>query len=566
MGIAGDIAIILVASLIGGIIARRLGLPLILGYILAGVLVGPHTGGPTVVEIENIERIADIGVALLLFALGLDFPINKLAPVRRIALLGTPLQMLLTIALGYGIGHLLGWGWQEAVWLGAFLSLSSTMVVLKTLTEQGFLNSLASRVMIGMLIVQDLSLIPLMILLPALQDVGQGFPLLGYAVLRAGAFIAGMILFGTRVFPWLMARIAGWNSRELFLISVVAVGLGVGYATYLFGLSFAFGAFLAGMVLSQSDYSHQALADIGPLRDVFGMLFFVSIGMLIDPAFLLERAGAIAAVVLFVLFGKGIILGAVTRAFGYGNIAPIAVGLGLFQVGEFSFVLARVGINAGAITPEVYTTVLAVAVVTMVLTPFAIRLAPTLYRWWRGRFPAQPLESFNLPVEGLRDHVIIAGYGRVGRFVARVLHRLGRPFAIVDLDQAAVTEAQAAGFTVLYGDAAAEAVMEAAGIRGARLAILTIPDAVTMRLAVGQIRRLNPEVHIVSRVASAEQLEELGRLGVYEAVQPEMEAGLELARQALAHLGVGAEEIQRFADRIRSEFYAPIIRQAADGR
>lgn len=564
MGIAGDLAIILVAALLGGVIARRLGLPLLLGYILAGVIVGPHTGGPTVAKIEDIELLADIGVALLLFALGLDFPIQKLKPVRRIALLGTPVQILITIALGYGVGRLLGWDWEEAVWLGALISLSSTMVVLKTLMEQGVLNTLAGRVMIGMLVVQDLAIVPMMILLPALKDVGQGLSLLGFAALRAGIFVAGMVLFGTRVFPWLMARIAGWNSRELFLISVVAVGLGVGYATYLFGLPFAFGAFLAGMVLSESDYSYQALDDIAPLRDVFGMLFFVSVGMLIDPAFLLERAGAIAAVVLLVLVGKGFVLGGVTRAFGYGNIAPLAVGLGLFQVGEFSFVLARVGIDAHALSPDVYSIILTTAVVTMALTPFTTRLAPSLYRWWRERFPAARLDTIDLPALGLRNHVVIAGYGRVGRFVAQVLHRIERPFVVVDLDQAAVDSARAAGFPVVYGDAAAEAVLEAAGIRDALLVILTVPDAVGMRLAVDHIRRINPDAHIVARAVSVEQVSELDRLGVYEAVQPELEAGLELVRQALAHLGIGAGDIQRFSDRVRRELYAPITREAAD--
>ena len=330
MGIAGDIALILVAAFLGGVVARQLGLPLILGYILAGVLVGPNTIGPTVGEIEEIELLAEIGVALLLFTIGLNFPLGELAPVKRIALIGTPIQLALTIAFGYGLGQLLGLGWEEAVWFGAIISLSSTAVVLKTLTEQGVINTLASRVIVGMLIVQDLAVVPLIILLPELNNVGQGLTEVGIAVLEAGLFIAGMALFGTRVFPWFMARIAGWNSRELFLLAVVAIGLGVGYATYLFGLSFAFGAFVAGMVLSQSDYSYQALADIGPLRDIFAMLFFVSVGMLLEPAFLWENAAVIGLVVVAVFVIKGSIFTGLSRAFGYGNIAPFAVGIGAF--------------------------------------------------------------------------------------------------------------------------------------------------------------------------------------------------------------------------------------------
>ncbi|MDQ3925309.1 MAG: cation:proton antiporter, partial [Actinomycetota bacterium] len=367
MGIAGDIALILVAAFLGGVVARRLGLPLILGYILAGVIVGPNTGGPTVGDVHEIELLAEIGVALLLFAIGLHFPLGELRPVRRIALIGTLIQMLLTIAFGYGIGLLLGLGDSEAIWLGALISLSSTAVVLKTLSEGGVLNTLSGRVIIGMLIVQDIAVVPLLILLPELGNVGEGLSELGVAALEAALFVAGMALFGARIFPWLMARVASWNSRELFLISVVAVGLGVGYGTYLFGLSFAFGAFVAGMVLSQSDYSHQALADIGPLRDVFAMLFFVSVGMLLDPAFLLDEAATVAAVVLAVFLFKGLLFAGITRTFGYGNIAPFAVGLGLFQVGEFSFVIARVGIGMEAISPRTYSIALTTAVITMSL-------------------------------------------------------------------------------------------------------------------------------------------------------------------------------------------------------
>ena len=565
MGLAGDIALIVLAAFAGGVVARRLGVPLILGYMLAGVLVGPHTAGPTVAEREQIELLADIGVALLLFALGLDFPLHKLAPVRRVALLGTTLQIALTGALGYGAGRLLGWDWREAAWLGALVSLSSTMVVLKTLTDLGLRDALAGRVMVGVLLVQDLAVVPLMILMPALEDVDGKVSALGVAALRAGLFVGGMVLFGTRVFPWLMRRIAGWNSRELFLLSVVALGLGVGYATYLFGLPFAFGAFVAGVLLSGSDYSYQALHDVTPLRDVFAMLFFVSVGMLLDPAVLARNAATVAFLVGLLLVGKGLILGGVTRAFGYRNAVPLAVGLGLFQVGEFSFVLARVGTASGALSPEAYATVLATAVSTMALTPVAMRLTPALYARWRARFPAPQAEPRGVPA-GLRDHVVILGYGRLGRFVAQVLRRLGHPFAVVDLDPARVAEAQAAGIPVIYGDAAAEPVLEAAGVGAARLVLLALPDPVTVRLAVERTRRLNPGVHIVARAAGVEQIEELGRLGVYEAVQPELEAGLELAHQALAHLGVGAEEILRFTEAVRRELYAPLTVGAADDR
>jgi CPA2 family monovalent cation:H+ antiporter-2 len=565
VGIAGDIALILVAALLGGLVAQRLGLPLILGYILAGVAVGPNTGGPTVSSVHDIELLAEIGVALLLFTIGLHFSLDELAPVRRVALLGTAAQMALTIAFSYGLGRLLGFGWQEAAWFGALLSLSSTAVVLKSLSEQGVMGTLSSRVILGMLIVQDLAVVPLIIVLPELGNIGEGLSDLGVAALRAALFVAVMLAFGRRILPWLMARVAAWNSRELFLISVVAIGLGVGYATYLFGLSFAFGAFVAGLVLSQSDYSHQALADVEPLRDVFAMLFFVSVGMLLDPAFLIQNAGTVALVVVLVFVVKGLVFAGVVRAFGYGNIIPFAVGLGLFQVGEFSFVIARVGLEDGAISQRSYSILLTTAVITMSLTPFAMRLAPLLYGRWRERFPRETMSTFNLPERGLRDHVVIAGYGRVGSFVARLLARLDQPFVVVDPNPGRADEARDAGYPVVYGDAAAEPVLEAAGVRRARLVIVTVPDPVGARLVVERVRSINPNVHVVARTTTVEQLEELGRLGVYEAVHPESEAGLELGRQALSHLGVQAGDVQRFADEVRRELYAPITRQGTEG-
>lgn len=559
MGIAGDIALILVVALFGGIVARRLGLPLILGYIAAGVLVGPNTFGPTVGDVHQIELLAEIGVALLLFTIGLHFSLRELAPVRRIALLGTPVQMALTIAFGYALGRLLlDLGWVESVWLGALISLSSTAVVLKTLGEQGVIGTLSARVMIGMLIVQDLAIVPLLTVLPVLKNVGEGLPELGLALLKAATFLAVMLFLGSRVLPLILARLAAWGSRELFLVSVVAIGLGVGYATYLVGLSFAFGAFVAGMVLSESDYSHQALAEVEPLRDVFAMIFFVSVGLLIDPAFLWERAGTIALVVVLVLAVKGLIFGGLARAFGYGNIAPFAVGLGLFQVGEFSFLLAREGISTDAISQGTYSLVLATAAITMALTPLAARLAPVLYGRYRRRFPREALQTFNLPEEGLRDHAIVAGYGRVGSFVARLLDRLEKPFVVIEANPGRAEEARGAGFPTVYGDAAAQPVLEAAGVGEARLVVLTVSDAIAARLAVERVKGLAPDADLLVRAESVEQLEDLGRLGVYEAVQPELEAGLELARQALASLGVGAEDAHTFADGVRRELYAPI--------
>ncbi len=563
LGIAADIALILVAALLGGFAAQRLGQPLILGYIVAGILVGPYTGGPTVVEIHDIELLAEIGVALLLFALGLEFNLAKLARVTWVAFVGTPIQIALTILLGWGLGRALGWSAYSALWLGALVALSSTMVILKTLSAQGTLGSLASRVMIGMLIVQDLAVVPMMIVLPELANIRAGLPVLGWAVLRASLFLATMVLVGTRVIPFILKRIAAWNSRELFLIAVMALGLGVGYATFLAGLSFAFGAFVAGMVLSESDYSHQALSDIVPLRDIFGMLFFVSVGMLVDPRFLLANLGPILLLVGAVSLGKALIFTGVARAFGYRDVVPLAVGLGLFQIGEFAFVLGRVGLTEGALRADQYSLLLAAALLTMLLTPFVSARSAPAYAWlrrWRAQPPAPPAPLIE---QALQSHIIIAGYGRVGRYTADLLRGLELAYVVIERDQGRLDALKAAGVPVIYGDASSPVVLEAAGLQHARLLLVAVSAAIDVETVVRQAHALNPQLHIVARATQMGQLEVLRELGIHEVVQPEFEAGLEMVRQALLHMDIAPGEIVRLSDEVRAASYRAIATPGA---
>lgn len=564
MGIASDLVIIVVAALVGGIVAHKLKQPPILGYILAGVALGPATGGIALSEIHDIELLAEIGVALLLFALGLEFSLKELKPVREIALVGTPIQMLLTMVYGFFIGRWLGWERVPSLWFGAIISLSSTMVLLKTLMNQGWLGTLSSRVMIGMLIVQDLAVVPLMILLPQLSNPKAGIPLLGLAALKAAAFLFVMILLGTRLLPRLMAYIAGWNSRELFLLAITAIGLGIGYATYLSGLSFAFGAFVAGMVLSESDYSHQALADIIPLRDIFGLLFFTSAGMLLDPSFLLSHWKTILLLVVLISIGKGLLFAGLAHLFGYRNVIPLALGLGLFQIGEFSFVLARLGISTGSISNHVYSLVLSTAVTTMMLTPLVSGFTAPLYSLRKRWFKREPVQTINLPESGLHNHIVIAGGGRIGRHVARVLRTLDHPFVLIDLNYRQVEEAKKAGFPVIYGDASQAVVLEAASIEKARLLLITTPAFIVSQAIVDLARQLNPTLSIVARTEGIEQMKALHAKGVTELVLPEFEAGLELTRQALLHLQVPATEILRYTDEVRRDLYASLRDNGAD--
>ncbi|MEK6201749.1 MAG: cation:proton antiporter, partial [Desulfobulbaceae bacterium] len=527
--------------------------------ILAGIVVGPYTAGITIGDAHEIELLAEIGVALLLFALGLEFSLSELKPVRNIALIGTPIQIILTIIFGYFLGVYLGLSFAHALWLGALISLSSTMVTLKTLMSRGLMGTLSCRVMIGMLIIQDLAVIPMMIVLPQLSNPEAGLPLLGIAVIKSVIFLAVMFFLGRKFLPWLLSHVAQWNSRELFILSITAIGLGIGYATYLFGLSFAFGAFVAGMVLSESDYGHQALSDIVPLRDIFGLLFFTSVGMLIDPAFLFENWIKIISLVLIIGVFKGSLFFLLAKLFRYINIVPIAVGLGLFQVGEFSFVLARVGLETQAIDQNMYSLILAISVLSMFLTPFASALAPPLYKLKKHLFQHESLQTENIPDSGLKGHVVIAGGGRVGQHIAGILTQLNLPFVIIELSHQQMLECKDAQFPVIFGDMSQSTVLDVSQLQDARLLLITIPSVTTSLAIVKQAHQVKPELHIIVRADGVDQAQALYKNGVYMAVLPEMEAGLEIARQALLHLETPVTVIQQYTDEVRQQHYAPIF-------
>ena len=558
MGIATDLILLVVSAFFSGLLMQRLGQPLILGYILTGIAFGPYTFGFALTSVHEIELLAEIGVALLLFALGLEFSLKDLKPVKMIALIGTPIQILLTIAMGYGIGQFMGWDAKSSLWLGALVSLSSTMVLLKTLMNQGWLGTLSSKVMVGMLIVQDLAVVPLIVLLPMLNDPSLGWISLEIAMLKTVVFLAGMIFFGTRLLPMIMRYIAHLGSRELFLLAITAIGLGVGYLTYLVGLSFAFGAFVAGMVLSESDYGHQALSDIIPVRDLFGLLFFASVGMLLNPAFLLDHWQQVLMLVLIVSLGKGIIFALLARIFKYGNVVPLAVGLGLFQVGEFSFVLAQVGVSTNSISHEVYSLVLSTAIITMFLTPIISGQTSRLYALRKRWFKHEPLDTINYPKSGLRNHVIIVGGGRVGFRIAQVLKRLHVPMLIIELDQLRVERAKNSEITVIYGDASHEIVLEAAETASARLLIITTPEVLIAQAIVEQARKANAEIQVVARAPGIEFLEEFKKLNISEVVIPEFEAGLEMARKALVHLHIPAAKIQHYTESLRQDLFSSL--------
>ncbi|MDA3902075.1 MAG: cation:proton antiporter [Desulfuromusa sp.] len=554
MGIAADIIIIFVAALLGGLIAQKMRQPLLLGYLLVGVIIGPFSVA-LVSDPHDVEKLAEIGVALLLFALGLEFSLQDLKPVKYVALIGGPIQILLTIGYGYLIGSWLGWESGPSLWLGGLISLSSTMVILKTLMAQGMIGTLSSRVMIGILIVQDLAVVLLLILLPQLSNPAAGLSVLALALLKSIIFLAVMLLLGTRLLPRLLAVIARGNSRELFLLTIIAIGLGIGYATYLLGLSFAFGAFVAGMVLSESDYGHQALSDVIPLRDLFGLLFFTSVGMLLNPVFLIENWSGVLQLVLLVAIGKSLIMAGIVRSFGYGNVIPLAVGLGMFQIGEFSFVLGRVGIDGGFLDHDQYSYVLSATIISMLITPLASACTVPLYSLKKRYFKKEILETINIPQGGLHGHIVIAGGGRVGQHVAYILAQLEVPFVIIELGQRTISECKQNGYPTIYGDASQPVVLEAANLAEAKQLLITIPHITTTEAIVHFVRRQRPDLNIVVRSVGAEQMEALYADGVSMVIRPELEAGLEIARQVLLNLNIPVPTIQKFTDAARQDHY-----------
>ncbi len=558
MGIVTDIVFILVAGMIGAVVARLLRQPLLLGYILGGVLVGPYTLGPKVTDTHVIELLAEIGVALLLFALGLEFSLKKLKPVRLIALVGTPIQIGLVILMGWGIGLWFGWNHTESLWFGAFISLSSTMVILKTLESQGYLGALSSKVMIGMLVVQDLAVVPMLIIMPTVGSPDAGLMVLGMAAVKATLFLLAMIFLGSRGIPALMRMVALADSREMFMLANTAIALGVGYATYMLGLSFAFGAFVAGMVLSESEYSHQALGDIIPLRDLFGLLFFASLGMLIDIDFLKANVGLIILLTVVVSIVKGGVFWSLAKMFRYGNVVPMALGLGMFQVGELSFLLARVGVDAGNLPRDRYALFLAVGICTMVLTPLLSNLTTPIYARIRKQ-GNQILETINIPQDPLKDHAVIIGVGRIGSQIALILEKLGLGFILVEQDTRRMEVARANGWPIVWGDAQQEAVLRATGIKKAKLVIITTPSPADSRQIVEQIKNQVPTLAIAARASSEDHLKQLYEKGVTQAIYPELEAGLELTRQALLSFNLPLADIQRFSDSVRQEQYAAVF-------
>ena len=556
LGVGLDLIIVLATAIAGGMLARLLRLPIILGYLAGGIAIGPYGLG-LVRDLATINALATIGVILLLFTLGLEFSLKEVIRLGKIAILGGIAQILLTAAVGLALGRLLGFTMFEAVFFGFLLALSSTMIVLKTLMERGELDSGHGRIMIGILLVQDLSVVPLMIIMPALGGEGEVWLSLGIAAGKAILFVGVMLGLGMWGLPWLLRRVAAGRSRELFLLTVVTLCLAAAFGTYFFGLSAAFGAFVAGLLISQSAFARQAFADIVPLRDTFVALFFVSLGMLADPRFALENAAIIAIVVIVIIAAKFIICSLVPWFFGYSPKTALFVGMGLIQIGEFSFVLAGMGLEAGLISQYIYSLTLTSAVATMLLTPFAFGFASFLYRRLSqgerfGRLVARhPDPGWQDKQWQLSGHAVICGHGRVGSTLARVLERRKLSYLAIDLDPQVISRLHSQGIPCIYGDAANPEILAHAQLDKARVLICTFRDFIAVELTARNALRINPKLDIVARVHQDADAELLKGIGVSELVRPEFEASLEITRHTLHRFGVTGPEIQHILSGLR---------------
>ena len=552
-----NIGVALAAALVGGLLARRVRVPPLVGYLVAGMAIGPFTPG-FVGDASTIGQLAELGVVFLMFGVGLHFSLGDLWRVRAVAVPGALLQMAVTTALGYGVGRWWGWSGEASIVLGLAISIASTVVLLRGLMDEGLLDSRHGRIAVGWLVLEDLATVLLLLILPALASgpTGVESPPLGLTLLKAAVFIALMLLLGARVIPWVLLKIARMQSRELFLLVALTLSLGIALtAATMFGVSIALGAFLAGIVVAESPLSHQVGADVLPFREAFAVLFFVSVGMLVDPRDLIANAGHVALLTTIIVLGKGLVALTLTLLLRQPALTALVVAAGLAQIGEFSFILGQAAVRLHMMTDAQYSLLLAAALLSITCNPLLFMLVPRLERAIGARLRARTsMEASIAPT--LRDHVVVVGAGRVGSHIVDVLGRMNVPRLVVESDATRVEDLQKAGVPVLYGDAGNSEILDHAGLGRARALVVTIPDDPAAGLAVAAARRIAPSLPIVARASEAAGVKELAKLGADDVIHPELEGGLELLRHTLLHVGFPLREVQRYAQVVRRESYA----------
>jgi CPA2 family monovalent cation:H+ antiporter-2 len=562
LSLLGNVAVALTAALLGGLLARRLGLPNVVGYLLAGVAIGPFTPG-FVGHTGTIGQLAELGVIFLMFGVGLHFSLRDLARVRTIAVPGALGQMALTTSLCASLGVLLGWPLPASIVLGIAVSIASTVVLLRGFTDAGLLDSRQGRLAVGWLVVEDLAAVLVLLVLPSFAPTAGRIDVLaiGFTLLKAGTFVALMLFVGARVIPWILLHIAKTRSRELFVLVALMAAAGTALASAgLFGVSLALGAFLAGVVVSESPLSHQVGADVLPFREAFSVLFFVSVGMLVDPVYVIANAGAVALLTALILVWKAVAGALVCLVLAQPLRTSLLVGLGIAQIGEFSFIAGRAGVDLGMLQPEQYSLILAAALLSITVNPFLFRSVGRVERMvlavpWLGRRLAPRLPS---AVEASPDdeaHVVVVGCGRVGGHIVDVLGSIGIPRLVVESDADKLDDLHRRAIPVLFGDAANSDILKLARLERARALVVTIPDETAAAVVVASARELAPDLPMIARAATQAGMQHLSELGAKDVIHPELEGGLEIVRHTLLRLGFPRREIQKYTDVVRRENY-----------
>jgi CPA2 family monovalent cation:H+ antiporter-2 len=560
-----DLVLVLAAATIGGLLASLLRQPAILGYLIGGIIVGP--GGLGVIkELIQVETLAQFGVAFLLFALGVEFSFAELKKVQGISLGGGGLQIVFTILITALTMGILGWDTSpiQGIFLGAILSLSSTAVVLKCLMERNEMASPQGQIMLGILVVQDLALGLMLAVLPALNQPEGGviFEAVGRSLLLIGLFALGAVIAGIWVIPKLLQFLAKTESKELFLLGVVALCLGIALLTEHLGFSIEMGAFVAGLMISEVEYADQTLTYVEPIRDIFAALFFVAVGMLIDPIFLWEHLELIIGLMLLIVAGKTLIIIPIVKLFGYSWRTSIITGLGLAQIGEFSFVLASAGQGLGLVSRRVYLLIVGTTALTLIITPFILQFAPKLLDWIEEKWDLSNLLENSQKITNIaedlpqQNHIIVCGYGRVGRNLVQLLQSHNYAVIVIDQSEKTVQELRNNQIPYLYGNAASLHVLEAAGVDRAASMAIALPDPMSTRLCLKRSLEFSPNLDVIVIADRDKDIELLYQLGAKEVVQPEFEASLELSNHVLTKMGLGGDKIQQEMQKIRQSQYS----------
>ncbi|MES1242176.1 MAG: YbaL family putative K(+) efflux transporter [Acidobacteriota bacterium] len=540
-------------ALILGFLAARLKAPALVGYLLAGILIGPATPG-FVADAGLAHELAEIGVMLLMFGVGLHFSFEDLLAVRRIALPGALVQIAVATALGAGVARFWGWSLAAGVVFGLALSVASTVVLLRALESRGVLETLNGRIAVGWLVVEDLITVLVLVLLPPLAtwlggSAGPGgggnlWPALGLTLGRVAVFVVLMVVVGRRLFPWLLWQVARTGSRELFTLCVIAAAVGIAYGSAeLFGVSFALGAFFAGMVMRESELSHRAASESLPLRDAFSVLFFVSVGMLFDPKVVIEQPGRLLVVLAIIVLGKSIAAFLIVLAFRYPLNTALTVSASLAQIGEFSFILAGLGISLGLLPQDGQSLILAGAILSIAINPLIFRAVEPLQTWIRSRSnlarlaerPHDPLAELPMSVDAkeLTGHVVLVGYGRVGRRIGEALREQGRRIVVAEQNRELVEELRSRGVHAVSGDASEPAVLIQAHIARARILVVAAPDPFHVRAILEIARMVNPGVITVVRTHGEEETELLRKEGADQVFMGEHELAQSMTRYVL---------------------------------